>query len=64
MEADWSVALAAGDPVIIVPWAAPDDDVNQCRFVDLRKNLHRIDEIEEARAVLDRKMRYVEPQRD
>jgi hypothetical protein len=50
MEADWSVALAAGDPVIIVPWAAPDDDVNQCRFVDLRKNLHRIDEIEEARA--------------
>jgi hypothetical protein len=50
MEADWSVALAAGDPVITVPWAAPDDDVNQCRFVDLRRSLHWIDQIEEARA--------------
>ena len=26
MEADWSVALAAGDPVITVPWAASGDD--------------------------------------
>lgn len=50
MEADWSVALAASDPVISVPWAAPGDDVNQCRFVDLRLGLHLIDEIEEARA--------------
>ncbi len=50
MEADWSVALAAGDPVITVPWAAPGDDVNQCRFVDLRRSPHLIDEIEEARA--------------
>ena len=50
MEADWSVALAAGDPVITVPWAAPGDDVNQCRFVDLRRSPHWIDEIEEARA--------------
>ena len=50
MEADWSVALAAGDPVITVPWVAPGDDLNQCIFVDLRQNLDRIDEIEEARA--------------
>ena len=45
MEADWTVALAAGDPVIAVPWAAC-----QCRFVDLRQGTHRIDEIEEARS--------------
>ena len=50
MEADWSVALAAGDPVITVPWAASSDDVKQCRFVDLRRSLRWIDEIEEARA--------------
>jgi hypothetical protein len=50
MEADWSVALAASDPVIRVPWAASDDEVNKCRFVDLRLGLHLIDEIEEARA--------------
>jgi hypothetical protein len=49
MEADWSVALAAGDPVITVPWTASADDVNPSRFVDLRRSLHRIDEIEEAR---------------
>ncbi len=29
MEADWSVALAADDPVITVPWAAPGDDGRQ-----------------------------------
>ena len=50
MEADWSVALAASDPVISVPWAAPGDDVKTCRFVDLRMGLHLVDEIEEARA--------------
>ncbi len=50
MEADWSVALAAGDPVITVPWAASGDDIKQCRFVDLRRSLRWIDEIEEARA--------------
>jgi hypothetical protein len=50
MEADWTVALAAGDPVITVPWAASDDDVGKCRFVDLRLGAHLIDEIEEARA--------------
>jgi hypothetical protein len=50
MEADWTVALAAADPVITVPWAASSDDIRQCRFVDLRQDTHLIDEIEEARA--------------
>jgi hypothetical protein len=50
MEADWTIALAAGDPVITVPWAASSDDIRQCRFVDLRQGANLIDEIEEARA--------------
>ena len=49
MEADWSVALAADDPVITVPWAAPGDDGPRCRFFDLRQEPDLIDEIEEAR---------------
>jgi hypothetical protein len=50
MEADWTVALAAGDPVITVPWAASGDDIRKCRFVDLRQGAHLVDEIEEARS--------------
>jgi hypothetical protein len=50
MEADWTVALTAGDPVITVPWAASGDDIRKCRFVDLRLGTHLIDEIEEARS--------------
>jgi hypothetical protein len=50
MEADWSVALTADDPVITVPWAAPEGDGRGCRFVDLRLDAHVIEEIEEARA--------------
>jgi hypothetical protein len=51
MEADWSVALEADDPVIAVPWAAPEGDGRGgCRFVDLRLGAHVIEEIEEARA--------------
>jgi hypothetical protein len=50
MEADWTVALAAGDPVITVPWAVSGDDIRKCRFVDLRQGTHLIDEIEEARS--------------
>jgi hypothetical protein len=50
MEADWTVALAAGDPVITVPWAASGDDIRKSRFVDLRLGAHLIDKIEEARA--------------
>jgi hypothetical protein len=50
MEADWTVALAAGDPVITVPWAASGDDLRKYRFVDLRLGQELIDEIEEARS--------------
>jgi hypothetical protein len=45
MEADWSVALGTGDPVITIPWEAP----GECRFIDLRSNLNLIDEIVEVR---------------
>jgi hypothetical protein len=48
MEADWSVALAAADPVITVPWTPGEGEPN-CRFVDLRLHSHLIDEIEEVR---------------
>jgi hypothetical protein len=52
MEADWSVELTAEDPMIVVPWAAAnDDDPRKCKFVDLRLGAHLIDEIEEARPV-------------
>jgi hypothetical protein len=47
MEADWSVELAADDPVITVPWA--DSGAGKCKFVDLRLGSHLIDQIEEAR---------------
>jgi hypothetical protein len=51
MEADWTVALAPGDPVITVPWAADVNDIHGCRFVDLRLgDAHLVDEIEEARS--------------
>ncbi len=50
MEADWSVALAADDPVITVPWASSAADSCKCQFVDLRLGDYLIDEIEEARA--------------
>jgi hypothetical protein len=50
MEADWSVALAANDPVITVPWASSAEDTRKCQFVDLRLGEHLIDEIDEARA--------------
>jgi hypothetical protein len=50
MEADWTVALAPGDPVITVPWAAPSDGILTFRFVDLRLGAHLLDQIEEARS--------------
>ena len=50
MEADWTVALAPGDPIITVPWTAPGDDLRTCKFVDLRLDAHLVDEIEEARS--------------
>jgi hypothetical protein len=49
MEADWSVALAADDPVITIPWVGPAEDVHKCKFLDLRLEPSLIDEIEEAR---------------
>ena len=49
MEADWSVALAAGDPVITVPWAASGDDALQVPVRRSAPGTHLIDEIEEAR---------------
>ncbi len=48
MEADWSVALAATDPVITVPWSAYGDNEPKCKFIDLRVYPHLIAEIEEA----------------
>ena len=51
MEADWSVELMAGDPVILVPWATESDAPFKCEFVDLRSGGQLIDEIEEARRV-------------
>jgi hypothetical protein len=50
MEADWSVALAADDPVIMVPWAASAEDAHKCRFLDLRLDPSLIEEIDEARS--------------
>jgi hypothetical protein len=49
MEADWSVALGADDPVIRVPWAASEAAGAKPRFVDLHSNRRLINEIEEAR---------------
>jgi hypothetical protein len=50
MEADWSVALTADDPVISVPWAASVEDARKCKFLDLRRDPTLVDEIEEARS--------------
>jgi hypothetical protein len=48
MEADWSIALGADDPAIVVPWsggaAAPE-----LYFVDLAHAPERVDEIKEAK---------------
>jgi hypothetical protein len=44
MEADWSIALAADDPVVTVPWSGGGRE-----FVDLRQSPQKIDQIEEAR---------------
>jgi hypothetical protein len=49
MEADWAVALADDDPVIVAPWSAGPEDASPCRFIDLRRGVERIDEINEVR---------------
>jgi hypothetical protein len=53
MEADWSVELAADDPVIVVPWRSlPGAEGSASspivQFIDLRARPHSIDEIGEA----------------
>ena len=42
---EWSTATAADDPVLVVPWQAPDGGV---RWVDLREDDFALDEIREA----------------
>ena len=47
MLAEWSAECSAEDPVLVVPWKAPDGGVE---FIDLRANpydLHRIPEAEQ-----------------
>jgi hypothetical protein len=48
MEADWSVAAAGGDPVIVVPWAASVEEPRALKFIDLRLHPERVDELEAA----------------
>lgn len=46
MLLDWSAECAADDPVLVVPWSAPDDSA--LRFIDLRENPYDLDEVTEA----------------
>jgi len=56
MDAEWSVAAAADDPVLIVPWSSSTDEAGAERFeearvqhfIDLRADPARIDDIPEA----------------
>jgi hypothetical protein len=50
MEADWTVAVSADEPRIVVPWAATESDPQKCRFVDLRLHPDLVDTIVEARS--------------
>jgi hypothetical protein len=45
MDSDWTVACAADDPEIVIPWAGKDASL---RFVDLRRSPESIQEIPEA----------------
>ena len=47
MLMEWSTATAAADPVLVVPWQAPD---GSARWVDLREDDFALDEISEADA--------------
>lgn len=44
MDADWSVAAAVDDPVIVVPWL---DDVGIYTYVDLRAAPDRVEQVPE-----------------
>jgi hypothetical protein len=46
LEADFSVEMGPGDPVLEVPWAAPDGSL---RYYNLRERPELIAEVEEAR---------------
>ncbi len=45
MQSDWTVACAAEDPEVVVPWAGKDPSL---RYIDLRSASHSIEEIPEA----------------
>jgi hypothetical protein len=45
MQADWSVACGADDPVVVVPWS---DATGSIAYVDLRRTPTAIDRIPEA----------------
>ena len=45
MQSDWTVACAADDPEVVVPWAGKDPSL---RFVDLRRSPEALREIPEA----------------
>lgn len=58
MEADWSVELAADDPVVVVPWSVEGSELDEpaepdqlrLQFLDLRHDPGAIDQIAEAHA--------------
>ena len=45
MQSDWTVACAANDPEIVIPWAGKDPAL---RFIDLRRSPEALHEIPEA----------------
>ena len=48
MLLEWSAACGADDPVLVVPWAAAEEDNSNAHFVDLRENPYDLDQIPEA----------------
>ena len=51
MYRDWWAECGADDPVLVVPWHAPEnseDFPDNCHFVDLRENPYDLDRIPEA----------------
>jgi hypothetical protein len=46
MFSEWTVECGADDPVLVVPWADPDDPSRH--FIDLRENPYDLDWLEEA----------------
>ena len=48
MHADWTVACAADDPWVVVPWVAKSRCDETIRYIDLRAAPQRLEEIPEA----------------